>query len=186
MHWRRKWQPTPVFLPGESQGWGSLVGCRLCGRTVGHDWSDLAAAAAASCLTALCLSPCEVGRISSSSQGKMLWGLGEVPKEVRCPELLWSCSVVRWVPGRCKANRTTLRKGCVVQAIAGENYASSVIWPLFTFILTSPYDSPEGMLISPQTSNISNTPGDNRGLRNLDSPLGAQRPHLLWLQFPHL
>ena len=23
MHWRRKWQPTPVFLPGESQGWGS-------------------------------------------------------------------------------------------------------------------------------------------------------------------
>ena len=26
MHWRRKWQPTPVFLPGESQGLGSLVG----------------------------------------------------------------------------------------------------------------------------------------------------------------
>ena len=33
MHWRRKWQPTPVLLPGESQGWGSLVGCRLWGRT---------------------------------------------------------------------------------------------------------------------------------------------------------
>ena len=31
MHWRRKWQPTPVFLPGESQGQGSLVGCRLWG-----------------------------------------------------------------------------------------------------------------------------------------------------------
>ena len=29
----RKWQPTPVFLPGESQGWGSLVGCRLWDRT---------------------------------------------------------------------------------------------------------------------------------------------------------
>ena len=27
MHWRRKWQPTPVFLPGKSQGRGSLVGC---------------------------------------------------------------------------------------------------------------------------------------------------------------
>ena len=26
MHWRRKWQPTPLFLPGESQGWGSQVG----------------------------------------------------------------------------------------------------------------------------------------------------------------
>ena len=33
MQWRRKWQPTQVFLPGESQGWGSLVGCRLWGRT---------------------------------------------------------------------------------------------------------------------------------------------------------
>ena len=32
MHWRRKWQPTSVFLPGESQGWGSLVGCRWWGR----------------------------------------------------------------------------------------------------------------------------------------------------------
>ena len=33
MHWRRKWQPTPVFLPGESQGWGTLVGCHLWGHT---------------------------------------------------------------------------------------------------------------------------------------------------------
>ena len=33
MHWRRKWQPTPVILPGKSQGRGSLVGCRLWGRT---------------------------------------------------------------------------------------------------------------------------------------------------------
>ena len=32
-HWRRKWQPTPVFLPGESQGRENLVGCRLWGRT---------------------------------------------------------------------------------------------------------------------------------------------------------
>ena len=29
LHWRRKWQPTPVFFLGESQGRGSLVGCRL-------------------------------------------------------------------------------------------------------------------------------------------------------------
>ena len=33
LHWRRKWQPTPGFLPGESQGRRSLVGCRLWGRT---------------------------------------------------------------------------------------------------------------------------------------------------------
>ena len=41
IHWRRKWQPTPVFLPGESQGLPSMGSHR-----VGHDWSDLAAAAA--------------------------------------------------------------------------------------------------------------------------------------------
>ena len=40
MHWRRKWEPTPVFLPGESQGRGSLVGCRLWGRTE-LDTSDM-------------------------------------------------------------------------------------------------------------------------------------------------
>ena len=57
MHWRRKWQPTPVFLPGEFQGreacWASVYGVAQS-RTrlkrlsrVGHDWSDLAAVAAA-------------------------------------------------------------------------------------------------------------------------------------------
>ena len=33
MHWRRKRQSTPVFLPAESQGRGSLMGCHLWGRT---------------------------------------------------------------------------------------------------------------------------------------------------------
>ena len=48
MHWRRKWQPTPVFLPGESQGtrawWTAIYGVVS---SVRHNWSDLAAAAAA-------------------------------------------------------------------------------------------------------------------------------------------
>ena len=33
MYWRRKWQPAPMFLPRESQGQGSLMGCHLWGRT---------------------------------------------------------------------------------------------------------------------------------------------------------
>ena len=32
-NWRRNWQPTPVFLPGEPQGQESLVGCHLWGCT---------------------------------------------------------------------------------------------------------------------------------------------------------
>ena len=46
MHWRRKWQPTPVSLPGKSQGRWSLVGWSMGSHRVRHDWSDLAAAAA--------------------------------------------------------------------------------------------------------------------------------------------
>ena len=41
--WRRKWHPTPVFLPRESRGQRSLVGCCPRGsHRVGHNWSDLA------------------------------------------------------------------------------------------------------------------------------------------------
>ena len=32
----RKWQPTPVFLPGEGHGQRNLAGCSLWGRRVGH------------------------------------------------------------------------------------------------------------------------------------------------------
>ena len=56
MPWRRKWQPNPVFLPGESQGRGSLVGCRLWGRTEGHDWSNLAAAVTLNDIKLWCVS----------------------------------------------------------------------------------------------------------------------------------
>ena len=39
MHWRRKWQPTPVFLPGESQGLGGVWWAAVYGvaQRVGHD-----------------------------------------------------------------------------------------------------------------------------------------------------
>ena len=46
MHWRRKWQPNPVFLPGESQGWEPRGLLSMGSHRVGHDCRDLAAAAA--------------------------------------------------------------------------------------------------------------------------------------------
>ena len=36
--WRRQWHPTPVFLPGKSHGWTSLVGYSPGGHWVGYDW----------------------------------------------------------------------------------------------------------------------------------------------------
>ena len=88
MHGRRKWQPTPVFLPGESQGWGSLVGFHLWGCTE-SDISNLAAAAATAAanhetsglwLRALrhihC--PCE----TQMASGKLLYNMGSL---AQCP-----------------------------------------------------------------------------------------------------
>ena len=60
MHWRRKWQPTPVLLPGESQGQepGGLPSMGL--HRVGHDWRDLAAAANCLCqFYTFCPSPAQ-------------------------------------------------------------------------------------------------------------------------------
>ena len=37
MPWRREWQPTPIFLPGEFHGQGSLVGCGPWGHRVRYD-----------------------------------------------------------------------------------------------------------------------------------------------------
>ena len=48
MHWRRKWQPTPVFLPWRIPWTGEPGGLPSMGsHRVGHDRSDLAAVAAA-------------------------------------------------------------------------------------------------------------------------------------------
>ena len=49
LHWRRKRQPTPVFLPGESQGRGSLVGCSPWGREE-SDTTSLSLSLSLSCL----------------------------------------------------------------------------------------------------------------------------------------
>ena len=37
--WRRKWQPTPVVLPGKPHGWRSLVSYSPWSHRVGHDWA---------------------------------------------------------------------------------------------------------------------------------------------------
>ena len=58
--WRRAWQPTPVFVPGECHGQRSLAGCSPGGRTVRPDGSDLACSMHARCT---CLSISYVRRL---------------------------------------------------------------------------------------------------------------------------
>ena len=70
MLWRRKWQPTTVFLPGKSQGRGSLVSCHLWGSTEsGTTWSNLAVADVFLELSCLFDDPTDVGNLISGSSG---------------------------------------------------------------------------------------------------------------------
>ena len=89
MHWRRKWQPTPVFLPRESQGWGSLVGCRLWGRTESDTTQETAVAVAASCIG---LPGGSESKVSSYNQGdpESVPGWGRSPEGNGNP-LQYSC-----------------------------------------------------------------------------------------------
>ena len=85
MHWRRKWQPTPMFLPGESRGRGSLVGCHLWGcNRVGHDQCKLAASGASDLLTRQCC--CQAGALLHLSE----WDLDFM--QVLTCEGLWNIS----------------------------------------------------------------------------------------------
>ena len=71
IHWRRKWQPTPVFLPGESQGQGSLVGIRLWGHTV----SDMTKAIQQQQRQHhLCISSIDLGHCLMCSGGQQCFG----------------------------------------------------------------------------------------------------------------
>ena len=78
MHWRRKWQPTPVFLPGESQGQGILVGCLLWGWTQlkwlssSSKWSQTTLWYSEARLLSI-IPPCFLYPISRSVSSKVDW-----------------------------------------------------------------------------------------------------------------
>ena len=102
MRWRRKWQPTPVFLPGESQerepgGLPSMGSHR-----VGHDWSDLAAVAAATVLLEKTLeSSLDSKEIKPvNPKGNQPWiFVGRTNAEAEAP-ILWPPGAKNWLIGK--------------------------------------------------------------------------------------
>ena len=103
MHWRRKWQPTPVFLPGESQGWGAW-------------WAAVYGVAQ---------SRTRLKRLSSSGSSVCMWpslkGCG--CKEGTCsgyrfphlkPRLAESAQSVQWRPHRLPLTTTTI---CLINTV---------------------------------------------------------------------
>ena len=70
---RRQWQPTPAFLPGESQGWGSLVGCRLWGHTESDMTEQLLFHFSLSCIGEGNGNPLQCSCLENPSDGGAWW-----------------------------------------------------------------------------------------------------------------
>ena len=73
MHWRRKWQTTPVFLPGESQGRGSLVDCSLWGCTESDTTEQLHFHFSLSCIGEGNGSPLQCSCLENPRDGGAWW-----------------------------------------------------------------------------------------------------------------
>ena len=119
MHWRRKWQPIPVFLPGESQEWWSLVGCHLWGCTVRHNWSDLAAAASSLApQVALVVKNLPMQETQRDSWfdpwvGKILWRSAWQSTLIFLPEKFHGQrSLVNYSPWGCKETQLSIHSIC--------------------------------------------------------------------------
>ena len=100
MHWRRRWQPTPVFLPGESQGRGSLVGRRLWGCTA-WDRTEATQQQQQQCMPSVLECPC-------------------VGAQLLCPPLgLAPCSLCSALPYLCNLLYFTVHFVCCENCYSG-------------------------------------------------------------------
>ena len=83
IHWRRKWQPTPVFLPGESQGWGAWWAAVY---GVAQSWIRLKRLSSSS--SSPCLKPCILGFSIMQTKNFQMFKLGlekEEELEIKLP-----------------------------------------------------------------------------------------------------
>ena len=98
MHWRKKWQPTPVFLPGESQGWWAAIYGIAQSRTWLKRFSSSSSSSSASSLNcsplAKWLQTCHTPSLGECKISFCQNSLPFVRLEVRLPG---SC----WVPAGC-------------------------------------------------------------------------------------
>ena len=135
MHWRRKWQPTPVFLPGESQRWRSLVGCHLWGHTESDTTEATAAAAELMCEMRF---PSREWETESLAGRKWRRGCSLHPDGCRpSPEgqLEVPCEHVTCTPHVELAANTTLwpqRMFLKVGSRTSDSWSQFVMWTLFS------------------------------------------------------
>ena len=103
MHWRRKWQPTPGFFPGESQGRGSLVGCHLWGRIESDTTERLHFHFSLSCIGEGNGNPLQGSFLENPRDGGAWWAAvyGVAQSRARLKRLSSSSSIILWSPTSC-------------------------------------------------------------------------------------
>ena len=99
MHWRRQWQPTPVFLPGESQSQGSLVDCSPWGRVDSDTTEQLHFNFSLSCIGEGNGSPLQCSCLENPGDGGASWAAvyGVARSRTRMKRLSSSSSKKKWV-----------------------------------------------------------------------------------------
>ena len=137
MHWRRKWQPTPVFLPGEPQGRESLVGCRLWGHTVGCDWSDLAAIICSVFCITKCLWSADAQMVRLVRLTSLLtsWKFCLEWQVARQADLVWEITLASWFTDRIRGQLEENTGNHRVSLYFCKFYqnASVITWPFHRF-----------------------------------------------------
>ena len=130
MHWRRKWQPTPVLLPGESQGRQSLVGCCLWSRTE-SDMTEVTQQQQQSYIHTECLCVCSATQscltlcdpMDCSLPGSSVHGIFQARihkqnsiREIKTWNLLWllDCLLLLIVAAGTKGNLFWRRENCIL------------------------------------------------------------------------
>ena len=104
MHWRRSWQPTPVFLPGESHGWRNLMGYSPGGRTESDTTKRLHFHFSVSCTGGGNGNPLQCSCLVNPRDGGAWWAAvyGVAQSRTRLKRLSSSSSFLCGVPFRSK------------------------------------------------------------------------------------
>ena len=106
MHWRRKWQPTPVLLPGKTCGQRSLVGCSPCGRGESDTTEWLHFHFSLSCIGEGNGNPLQCSCLENPRDGGAWWAVvyGVTQSPTRLKQLSSSSSSRYWYKGFISIN----------------------------------------------------------------------------------
>ena len=128
MHWRRKWQPTPVFLPGKPHGRRSLVGCSPSGREKSDKTEQLPFHFSLSCIGEGNGNPLQCSCLESPRDGGAWWaavyGIAQSRTWLKQLSNSSSSSKMVWLPKWLSGKEST----CQCRRHRSDPWARKILW----------------------------------------------------------